>query len=437
MEELTRLIRSDMRPALGVTEPGAIAFAAAKARSYTSGEVISVTVKLNSGMYKNAFTCGIPNSREVGSEFAAALGAIAGNEELGLESLSDVKQKDAERAEKLVKQGKVQVILQDISSRIFIEVEVKTKLDQAVVTIEDTHTNITGIVVNGEVRFANSKEKTKGGEAEEKPQIHRYTFRQLCEYADIADVSELEFIWEAYRVNLELFEAGMTSERTTFAKSLLRKNGGMVFSGEEQKTASLLCNAAIEARVIGLDKPAMSITGSGAHGIIATMPLYAAYKVNGYSKEQLLRATALSYLICMYIKEYSGKLSAFCGAVSASCASAAAITYLCGGSVAQIKATIDNTLANIPGIICDGAKISCAAKIASSIDAGMMAHYLAMNHKAYKAYTGIVKEDTEETISCVGYIGKVGMHQTDKEIIKMMLDTQTEQENGKTGSNPE
>ena len=304
MEELTRLIRSDMRPALGVTEPGAIAFAAAKARSYTSGEVISVTVKLNSGMYKNAFTCGIPNSREVGSEFAAALGAIAGNEELGLESLSDVKQKDAERAEKLVKQGKVQVILQDISSRIFIEVEVKTKLDQAVVTIEDTHTNITGIVVNGEVRFANSKEKTKGGEAEEKPQIHRYTFRQLCEYADIADVSELEFIWEAYRVNLELFEAGMTSERTTFAKSLLRKNGGMVFSGEEQKTASLLCNAAIEARVIGLDKPAMSITGSGAHGIIATMPLYAAYKVNGYSKEQLLRATALSYLICMYIKEY-------------------------------------------------------------------------------------------------------------------------------------
>ena len=208
MEELTRLIRSDMRPALGVTEPGAIAFAAAKARSYTSGEVISVTVKLNSGMYKNAFTCGIPNSREVGSEFAAALGAIAGNEELGLESLSDVKQKDAERAEKLVKQGKVQVILQDISSRIFIEVEVKTKLDQAVVTIEDTHTNITGIVVNGEVRFANSKEKTKGGEAEEKPQIHRYTFRQLCEYADIADVSELEFIWEAYRVNLELFEAG-------------------------------------------------------------------------------------------------------------------------------------------------------------------------------------------------------------------------------------
>ena len=124
----------------------------------------------------------------------------------------------------------------------------------------------------------------------------------------------------------------------------------------------------------------------------------------------------------IYQKNFIGKLSAFCGAVSASCASAAAITYMCGGTLDQIKYTIDNTLANIPGIICDGAKISCAAKIASSIDAAMMAHFLAMNDKAYQAYTGIIKEDAGETISCVGYIGKVGMHQTDKEIIKMMLE---------------
>lgn len=421
MEELTRLIRSDMRPALGVTEPGAIAFAAAKARSYTSGEVISVTVKLNSGMYKNAFICGIPNSREVGSEFAAALGAIAGNEELGLESLSDVKQKDAERAEKLVKQGKVQVILQDISSRIFIEVEVKTKLDQAVVTIEDTHTNITGIVVNGEVRFANSKEKTKGGEAEEKPQIHRYTFRQLCEYADIADVSELEFIWEAYRVNLELFEAGMTSERTTFAKSLLRKNGGMVFSGEEQKTASLLCNAAIEARVIGLDKPAMSITGSGAHGIIATMPLYAAYKVNGYSKEQLLRATALSYLICMYIKEYSGKLSAFCGcAIAAGTGMACALVYLRGGTVEMMEHTINNMAGSITGMICDGGNQGCTMKGIAAVDAAYQSAELAMDGVYIDDVHGIIGNTPEETMRNMGEIASPGMIGTEKTILDIL-----------------
>lgn len=128
-----------------------------------------------------------------------------------------------------------------------------------------------------------------------------------------------------------------------------------------------------------------------------------------------------SSLLTIYQKEFIGKLSAFCGAVSASCVSAAAITYIVGGTNEQIKATIDNTLANIPWIICDGTKISCAAKIASSLDAATMAHYLAMHDRGYEAYTGILKEDAGATICCVGYIGKVGMHQTDKEIIKMML----------------
>ena len=168
MNRLTELIREDMKPALGVTEPGAIAFAAAKARSYTNGAVLSVIVRLNSGMYKNAFTCGIPNSREVGSEFAAALGVIAGNWELGLEALSDVRQEDIESAERLVEQGKVQVVLQNISSRIFIEVVVKTDEDEAVVTIEDTHTNITSVVVNGEEKFIHSEKKKKGGKPGEK-----------------------------------------------------------------------------------------------------------------------------------------------------------------------------------------------------------------------------------------------------------------------------
>ena len=324
MNELTRLILEDMKPALGVTEPGAIAFAAAKAKSYTYGEAEYIGVKLNSGMYKNAFTCGIPNSLEVGSAFAAALGVIAGKDELGLEALSDVMPEDTKRAKRLIEQEKVEVILKNISSRIFIEVRVKTAFDEAVVTIQDAHTNITKIVVNGEKKLEKSEEDKAQNVERDGKQIHQYTLQQLYEYVDSEDVEELEFMWEAYHVNLELFEEGMKSPRTTFAKHLLKKNGGKVFSEDEQRTASLLCNAAIEARVFGLNKPAMSITGSGAHGIIATMPLYAAYKVNGYSQERLLRATALSYLICMYIKEYSGKLSAFCG-----CAIAAGTGMAC------------------------------------------------------------------------------------------------------------
>ena len=156
MNELTRLILEDMKPALGVTEPGAIAFAAAKAKSYTYGEAEYIGVKLNSGMYKNAFTCGIPNSLEVGSAFAAALGVIAGKDELGLEALSDVMPEDTKRAKRLIEQEKVEVILKNISSRIFIEVRVKTAFDEAVVTIQDAHTNITKIVVNGEKKLEKS-----------------------------------------------------------------------------------------------------------------------------------------------------------------------------------------------------------------------------------------------------------------------------------------
>lgn len=421
MNRLTELIREDMKPALGVTEPGAIAFAAAKARSYTNGAVLSVIVRLNSGMYKNAFTCGIPNSREVGSEFAAALGVIAGNWELGLEALSDVRQEDIESAERLVEQGKVQVVLQNISSRIFIEVVVKTDEDEAVVTIEDTHTNITSVVVNGEEKFIHSEKKRKGGKPGEKQLIHTYTLRRLCEYIDNENVSELEFMWEAYRMNLELFEAGLSSERTTFVKYLLKKNGGVVFSEEEQKTASLLCSGAIEARVLGLDKPAMSITGSGAHGIIATLPLYAAYKVNGYSKEQLLRATALSYLICMYIKEYSGKLSAFCGcAIAAGTGMACGLVYLRGGTVKMMEETINNMAGSITGMICDGGNQGCTMKGIVAVDAAYQSAELAMDEVCVAHVHGVVGRTPEETMRNMGEIASPGMIGTEKTILDIL-----------------
>ena len=179
--------------------------------------------------------------------------------------------------------------------------------------------------------------------------------------------------------------------------------------------------AASEARMDGCNMPVIINSGSGNQGIASSVPIIIYAREMNIPKEKLYRTLVFSSLLTIFQKEFIGKLSAFCGAVSASCASGAAITYMVGGSVKQIKATIDNTLANIPGIICDGAKISCGAKIASSIDAAMMAHYLAMADKAYEAYTGILKEDAGETISCVGYIGKVGMRETDKEIVKMLL----------------
>ncbi len=180
--------------------------------------------------------------------------------------------------------------------------------------------------------------------------------------------------------------------------------------------------AASEARMDGCDMPVIINSGSGNQGIASTVPVIVYARERMIPRDKLYRALIFSSLLTVYQKEFIGKLSAFCGAISASCAAGAAVTYMVGGTVEQIKATIDNTLADIPGVICDGAKTSCAAKIATALDAAMMAHTFALQGKAYAAFTGILKEDAGETISCVGYIGKVGMAQTDKEIVRMMLE---------------
>lgn len=419
MHELTELIKNDMKPALGVTEPGAIAFAVSTARSYLKGDVKKILLKLNSGMYKNAYTCGIPGSSHVGNLYAAALGAVAGVPEKGLESLADVTEADNEAAEKMVAAGMVEAQMTEITSRIFIEASMETESGEAVVTIRDSHTNIVRIAVNGEVVF--SGEEKRGNEAVEKPLIHSYTLEQIYEYSSTVDVEEIRFIMDAFQMNYELFEEGLENPRTTYARYLLKKNGGEIFSEDEQKTASLLCNAAIEARVIGLDKPAMSITGSGAHGIIATLPLYAVAKVKGLPDEKLLRATALSYLVCMYIKEYSGKLSAFCGCgIAAGTGMACGLVYLKDGTVDMMAKTINNMASSLTGMICDGGNKGCTMKGVVAVDAAFQSVDFAMQGIFIDNVHGINGMTPEETMHNMGLIASPGMVETEGVIVGIM-----------------
>ncbi len=419
MHELTELIKNDMKPALGVTEPGAIAFAVSTARSYLKGNVKKILLKLNSGMYKNAYTCGIPGSSHVGNLYAAALGAVAGVPEKGLESLADVTEADNEAAEKMVAAGMVEAQMTEITSRIFIEASVEAESGEAVVTIRDSHTNIVRIAVNGEVVF--SGEEKRGDEAQAKPLIHAYTLEQIYEYSSTVDVEEIRFIMDAFQMNYELFEEGLENPRTTYARYLLKKNGGEIFSEDEQKTASLLCNAAIEARVIGLDKPAMSITGSGAHGIIATLPLYAVAKVKGLPDEKLLRATALSYLVCMYIKEYSGKLSAFCGCgIAAGTGMACGLVYLKDGTVDMMAKTINNMASSLTGMICDGGNKGCTMKGVVAVDAAFQSVDFAMQGIFIDNVHGINGMTPEETMHNMGLIASPGMVETEGVIVGIM-----------------
>lgn len=433
MHELSTLIKKDMVPALGVTEPGAISFCVAKAKSYANGELLHLNVAMNSGMYKNAFTCGIPNSKEVGNVFAAALGYVAGNPDKGLESLANVTPADNVSAQRLIDEGKITVALSGISSRIFMEATLETTESKVLLTIRDTHTNITKIVVNGEtVLEAEEKdeEDTYGASGEINAttskanatihSIHRYTLTELVDYVNTVPLEEIEFVKEAYKVNLELFEEALKNPRTTFARQLLVMNGGEVISKDEQMTASLLCNATIEARVIGLDKPAMSITGSGAHGIIATMPLYGVYKIHGLSEEMLYRATMLSYLICTYIKEYSGRLSAFCGcAIAAGTGMACGLVYLKGGTVEQMEYTLNNMASSITGMICDGGNQGCTMKGVAACDAAFRSVAFAMKGVHIDKVHGINGNTPEETMRNMGLIASPGMVGTEKTIVEI------------------
>ena len=225
---------------------------------------------------------------------------------------------------------------------------------------------------------------------------------------------------EAYKVNGELFEEGLRNPRTTFARQLLEMNGGNVISDNEARTASLMCNAAIEARVIGLDKPAMSITGSGAHGIIATMPLYAVYKINKLSKEQLYRATMLSYLVCTYIKEYSGRLSAFCGCgIAAGSGMAAAVCYMKGGSLTQMEYVLNNMASSITGMSCDGGNQGCTMKGIAACAVAFESVELAMKGVHIDQVHGINGKTPEETMRNMGLIASPGMVMTEKTIVEI------------------
>lgn len=416
MHILTEIIKEDMKAALGVTEPGAIAFAVAKAKSYITEEIEKVKVRLNSGIYKNAFTCGIPNSDEVGNLFAAALGVVAGKADRGLESLEDVTEEDNKKAQKLIDEGKIKIELNRISSDIFIEVEITTQKENSIVRIEGTHTNIVEMVVNGETIF--SKEVEKKDENNSEVVLHRYSVKDILEYIDNVDISEIEFVMKAHDMNMILFQEGLNSKKTTFVKQLWKMNGEKIFSDNSLNTAQLLCNGAIEARVLGLNKPAMSITGSGAHGIITTLPLLAECRVNKISDEKLIRATMLSYLICTYIKEYSGRLSAFCGCgIAGGTGVACGIGYLRGAGVEEITNIINNMSAGITGMICDGGNQGCTMKGIVAVDAAFRAVDMAMSNTYIFNIHGINGNTPEKTMENMGRIASPGMIETEKVIV--------------------
>lgn len=298
-----------------------------------------------------------------------------------------------------------------------------TASDCCAVTIAHTHTNIVNIVVNGDVVFQKDDEGQPGQEDVGGAPIHEYTLAELYNFIQLVPIEEISFIQQAYDMNLALFNEGVSHERTTFLKALWDMNGGKMISGDEVTTAQLLCGGAIEARVLGLDKPAMSITGSGAHGIICTMPLYAVCQVQGISAGRLLRATALSYLITMYIKEYSGRLSAFCGcAIAAGTGMACALAWLKGGDLAVMERVVANMAASITGMICDGGNQGCTMKGVTAVDTAFRSVRFALSGVGVDPVHGVLGSTPEDTFRYMGCIASPGMVGTEQTMIDILKD---------------
>lgn len=418
-DNFIKILEEELIPAMGCTEPIALAYASARCREILGCMPEKINAYCSGNMIKNVRCVSIPNSHGmIGIEAACALGALAGDASKCMEVLEAVDDEGRSAAEQFVNDKNCHVEYLDSEIPLHFIIEMEAGEESASVEVRHSHTNIYSIRKNGEVlKMASEPLKNDAqGIFADRSQL---SIENIKQFADEVELSKVRHLFDRQiQYNMDIAYEGMSGNyglglgrviRETYAESVVTR------------MKAYAC-AASEARMGGCDMPVIINSGSGNQGIASSVPVIVYARENNIQSERLYRALVFSSLLTTFQKEFIGKLSAFCGAVSASCASAAAITYLAGGTIKQIKDTIDNTLANIPGIICDGAKISCAAKIASSLDAAMMGHYLAMKGKAYEAYTGILKEEAGETISCVGYIGKVGMHQTDKEIIKMMLE---------------
>lgn len=408
------ILEEELIPAMGCTEPIALAYAASRARSQLTAAPTAIVARCSGNMIKNVRCVSIPNSGGlIGIEAAVVLGAFAGDHTRGMEVLEGV---TAERRGAAVAflEGNgctVEYLNSDIPLHFVIEMTDGT--DTVSIEVRHSHMNVVSVVKNGEALF--SGEEAAAVECADRSGLDIAGMKQFADTVPLESIKRL--LDRQIRCNMDIAYEGMSGE---YGLNIGRTIRACYTDGVVTRMKAYAA-AASEARMSGCDMPVIINSGSGNQGIASSVPVIVYAREKDIPQERLYRALAFSALLTIHQKDHIGKLSAFCGAVSASCAACAAVTYMVGGSVEQIKATIDNTLANIPGILCDGAKISCAAKIATSIDAAMMAHYLAMGGKAYEAFTGILKEEAEETISCVGYIGKIGMRETDREIVRLML----------------
>lgn len=422
-----KILDEELLPALGCTEPIAIAYAAAKAVEVLGCPPQHIVAACSGNIIKNVKGVIVPGTEDLrGIKASALLGAFWGDAAKQLEVLTGITKEDVEKCRALLETDICREEHLQSKAALHIIIRVYADDDSAEVELKDTHTNIVRISRNGELLFSRKDDDVCGDDSNVLTDRSCLSVQKIYDFAttcDTQDVSEL--LQRQIDYNLRIAEEGLRHQYGANVGATLLK----VFGTENlDNLAKAYAAAGSDARMSGCVLPVIINSGSGNQGMTASLPVIVYARYLQKSQDTLYRALLISNLVAIHQKTRIGRLSAYCGVVSAACGSGAAITYLSGGTYEQICKTITNTLADVSGIVCDGAKPSCAAKIASALDAALMAHHMAMNEKTFGAGEGLVKENVERTIESIGQLASRGMPAVDAEILKIMVDDEDGEE---------
>lgn len=417
--KIIALIKKEVVPAIGCTEPIAVALCVAKATETLNCRPEKISVLLSANILKNAMGVGIPGTGMIGLPIAIALGAIVGKSEYQLEVLKDSTQADVEEGKKMIDSQAIEIGLKyGIEEKLYIEVKCTSGNDSATAIISGGHTHFIYLSKNDNILLNESASECPTSEDE----MLDLNLKKVFDFATTAPLEEISFILESKRLNKAAAERSFKGNYGhELGKTIMYSKKEQAIMGNNTFTHILsYTSAACDARMAGAMIPVMSNSGSGNQGIAATLPVVVFAEDNNKSEEELIRALTLSHLTVIYMKQSLGRLSALCGCVVAATGSSCGITYLMGGGYQEVVYAVQNMIANLTGMICDGAKPSCALKVTSGVSTAVLSAIMAMEQKCVSSVEGIIEDSVDLSIRNLTRIGSIGMNETDKLVLDMM-----------------
>ena len=416
-QQYISILREELRPAMGCTEPIALAYAGAKARQLLGGLPNRVDVFVSGNIIKNVKSVIVPNTGGLcGIGAAVCAGIVAGDPDKQLEVISQVTAQQQAQIKAFMAEATVNIHPADSELIFDIDLVLYKDTDRVRLRIANHHTNLVYMEKNGEILLSLPVEESSEDHLTDKSCL---SMEKIVEFADCLDVEDVrELVGRQIDCNMAIAEEGIRNSWGANVGSVILARQGQLLS----KQAAAYAAAGSDARMSGCEMPVIILSGSGNQGITASVPVAVYAKAMGASEEQLLRAVTLSDLVTIHQKTGIGRLSAYCGAISAGCGAGAGIAYLQGGKLHAVAHTVVNAIAILSGTICDGAKPSCAAKIAAAVDAGILGCDMYWEHQQFYSGDGIVTKGVDNTVSNVGRLAREGMKETDKTILKIMMD---------------